>query len=131
MSVAYERMGMHSEAVEEFLEDGRIRGFLKPEEIDLLRKTFKASGWQGYVRKRIELLEQKSKEEYLAPTILAGIYALAGEKELACVWLEKAIDTHDGWVSLMKIQPAYDSLRSDSEVHKATSTRESHPIGVY
>lgn len=113
MSVMYEQLGMHSEAVEEFLEDGRMRGFLTPEEIEALRKSFKVSGWHRYVRMRLELMEEKSKREYLAPTILAGIYALAGEKDLAFAWLEKAIDSHDGWVSLIKIQPAYDSLRTD------------------
>jgi TolB-like protein/lipopolysaccharide biosynthesis regulator YciM len=113
MSVMYEQLGMHSEAVEQFLEDGRMRGFLTPDEIEALRKAFKASGWEAYVRMRIDLLEEKSKKEYLAPTILAGIHAIAGEKDPAFAWLEKAIDSHDGWVSLIKIQPAYDSLRSD------------------
>jgi tetratricopeptide (TPR) repeat protein len=113
MSVMYEQLGMHSEAVEQFLEDGRIRAFLNLEEIEALRKAFKGPGWQGYVRMRIDLLEKKSKKEYLAPTILAGIYALAGEKGRAFASLEKAIDSHDGWISLIKIQPAYDSLRPD------------------
>jgi DNA-binding winged helix-turn-helix (wHTH) protein/TolB-like protein len=114
MSVMYEQLGMHSEAVEQFLEDGRMREFLKPEEIEALRKAFTTSGWQSYVRMRLDLLENKSKKEYVAPTTLGGIYALAGEKDLAFASLEKAIDLHDGWVSLIKIQPAYDSLRSDS-----------------
>jgi tetratricopeptide (TPR) repeat protein len=113
MSAMYEQLGMHSEAVEQFLEDGRIRGFLKPEEIEALRKAFAASGWQSYVRMRMDLLENKSKKEYLAPTILAGVYALSGKKDLAFALLEKAIDSRDGWVSLIKIQPAYDGLRPD------------------
>jgi DNA-binding winged helix-turn-helix (wHTH) protein/TolB-like protein len=113
MSVAYERMGMHAEAVEEFLEDGRTRGFLKREEIEALREAFKKSGWQSYLRMRIDLLEKKSKRKYVSPTLMAGIYALANEKDLAFAWLEKAIDSHDGWVSLIKIQPAYDNLRQD------------------
>jgi DNA-binding winged helix-turn-helix (wHTH) protein/TolB-like protein len=113
MSIAYERMGLHKEAVEEFLEDGRIRGFLEREEIGRLRKAFKESGWQGFERMRIDLLEQKSKKEYIQPTVMAGVYALAGEKDAAFAWLDKAIDARDGWVALIKIQPAYDNLRAD------------------
>jgi DNA-binding winged helix-turn-helix (wHTH) protein/TolB-like protein/Tfp pilus assembly protein PilF len=113
MSVAYEQMGIHAEAVEEFLEDGRIRRYLKPEEIETLRKAFRVSGWQSFSRTRIDLLEEKSKKEYIPPTVLAGLYALSGEKDLAFAWLEKAVDTRDGWIALIKIQPAYDSLRSD------------------
>ncbi len=113
MSVAYEQLGMHAEAVEEFTEDGRIRGFLATEEIKALKETFKGAGWRGFVRMRIKLLEEKSKKGYVPPTTLAGIYALAGEKDLAFAWLEKAIATRDPWASLIKIQPAYDNLRTD------------------
>jgi hypothetical protein len=118
MAVAYEQMDMHTEAVEEFLEDGRMRAFLTVEETEALRKGFNESGWQGYVQMRVKMLEQKSKRQYVSPTVLAGVYALAGEKDPAFAWLEKAIDSHDGWVSLIKIQPAYDSLRSDPRFAK-------------
>ena len=118
MAVAYEQMGMHTEAVEEFLEDGRMRAFLTVEETEALRKGFNESGWHSYVRMRVKMLEQKSKRQYVSPTVLAGVYALAGDKDPAFAWLEKAIDSHDGWVSLIKIQPAYDSLRSDPRFAK-------------
>ncbi|HJY27311.1 MAG TPA: hypothetical protein VJ306_04695, partial [Pyrinomonadaceae bacterium] len=118
MSVAYQRMGLYKEAVEEFLEDGRIRGFLDPEESDVLRKAFKQSGWPGFERTRIDLLEQKSKKKDLPPTLLAGVYALANEKDAAFAWLEKAIDARDGWVALIKVQPAYDNLRTDPRFSK-------------
>jgi len=113
MSVAYERMGLHKEAVEEFLEDGRIRAYLERDEIERLRKTFNESGWRSFELMRIDLLEQKSKKEFVPPTLMAGVYALAGEKDAAFAWLYKAIDARDGWIALIKIQPAYDSLRSD------------------
>lgn len=118
MSVAYERMGLHKEAVEEFLEDGRIRAFLEREEIERLRKAFKDSGWRGFERMRIDLLERKSKKEYVPPTLMAGVYALAGEKDAAFAWLDKAIDARDGWIALIKIQPAYDNLRADPRFTK-------------
>ena len=118
MSLAYERMGLHKEAVEEFLEDGRIRGFLEREESERLRKAFKESGWRGFERMRINLLEQKSKKKHLPPTLLAGVYALADEKDAAFVWLERAIDARDGWVALIKVQPAYDNLRNDPRFTK-------------
>jgi Predicted integral membrane protein len=118
MSVAYERMAMHAEAVEEFLEDGRIREFLKPDEIRALREAFRASGWQGYARKRIEMLERNAKNEYVPPTVLASVHALAGEKELAFSWLEKAIETRDPRLSVIKVEPAYDSLREDPRFTK-------------
>ena len=113
ISVVYERMGLHKEAVESFLEDGRTRGYLHRDEIDRLQKAFKESGWRGFAQMRLDLLEQKSKKENLPPTLMAGLYALADEKDAAFAWLNKALDERDGWVALIKIQPAYDSLRTD------------------
>jgi hypothetical protein len=91
---------------------------LSPEHIAVLKKAFRTSGWNGYVRKRIDLLEEKSKKEYVSPTTMAGVHALAGEIEPAFAWLEKAIDKRDPWLSLIKIQPAYDSLRPDPRFAK-------------
>jgi DNA-binding winged helix-turn-helix (wHTH) protein/TolB-like protein len=113
MSVAYQRMGMHKEAVEEFLEDGRTREYLEREEIERLRKAFNESGWRSFERMRLDLLAQKSKKQDLPPTLMAGLYGLAGEKDAAFAWLNKAIDERDGWIALIKVQPAYDSLRTD------------------
>jgi DNA-binding winged helix-turn-helix (wHTH) protein/TolB-like protein len=113
MSIAYARMGLHHEAVDEFLEDGRIRGFLEREESERLRKAFKESGFPAFERMRLDLLSEKSKKEHLPPTLLAGLYALADEKDAAFAWLEKAIDVRDGWIALIKVQPAYDNLRND------------------
>jgi hypothetical protein len=67
---------------------------------------------------RIDLLEQKSKKKNLPPTLMAGICALAGEKDAAFAWLDKAIDARDGWIALIKIQPAYDNLRNDARFTK-------------
>lgn len=113
MSVAFEQMGMYSEAVEEFLEDGRTREYLTSQEIESLRELFKTSGWKSFSLKRINMLEEKSKKQYISPTTLAGLYALGEDKDRAFAWLEKAIESHDGWLTLIKIQPAYDSLRND------------------
>jgi len=100
------------------LEDGRIRGFLEREEIERLRKSFKESGWRGFERMRVDLLEQKSKKKSLPPTLMAGVYALAGDKDAAFAWLDKAIDARDGWIALIKVQPAYDNLRADPRFTK-------------
>ena len=104
---------MRFDTVEEFLEDGRTRGYLIPNEVELLREAFRASGWKAYMRMAINLLEEKTKREYISPTILAGLYSLSGGKEPALAWLEKAVNIRDPWTSQIKIQPAYDNLRSD------------------
>ena len=113
MSMAYQQKGMYGEAVEEFLEQGRTIGFLQAEEILGLREAFQTSGWQGYLRQRLVVADGKPKSLYIPPTIRAGIYGLLGDKDPAFAWLEKGVEERDPEISQIKINPAYDSLRSD------------------
>jgi hypothetical protein len=113
MSIAYYGKGMYAEAVEEFIEHGRTIGFLKPQEILGLRQAFQTSGWQGFLRQRLVVADEKPKDWYIPPTIRAGIYGLLGDKDPAFAWLEKGIEENDPEMAKLKIEPAYDSLRSD------------------
>jgi hypothetical protein len=118
MAMAYQQKGMYAAAVEEFLEHGRTIGFLTAEEILGLREAFQTSGWPGYLRKRLVVADEKPKALYIPPTIRAGIYALLGDKDPAFAWLEKGIEERDPAMSQVKIEPAYDSLRSDPRFSK-------------
>jgi hypothetical protein len=44
---------------------------------------------------------------------LALIYAALGEKEKALTQLEKAADQRVGWIVLLGVDPALDSLRAE------------------
>jgi len=114
MSMAYQGKGMYAEAVEEFLEHGRIVGFLNPKETLGLREAFQTSGWQGYLRQRLVVANEKPKgTPTISPVLRAGIYAQLGDKDSAFEWLEKGIEDHDPAMSTLKIEPAYDNLRAD------------------
>ena len=113
MSIAYQGKGMYAEAVEEFIEHGRTIGFLNPKEASGLREAFQTSGWQGFLRQRLVVANEKPKKFYIPPNIRAGIYGLLADKDSAFAWLEKGIEEHDPEMAKLKIEPAYDSLRSD------------------
>jgi TolB-like protein len=51
--------------------------------------------------------------DYIPPGRLAWGYAMAGEKERAFTWLEKAYEQHDPTLADLKIDPGFDDLRSD------------------
>jgi len=47
------------------------------------------------------------------PYSIAGQYTLSGDKESAFAWLEKAYAAHQADLVSIKIEPAFDPLRSD------------------
>jgi TolB-like protein/Tfp pilus assembly protein PilF len=60
--------------------------------------------------------EQKNtgaRDNYIPPGVLGYAYAIAGEKEPAFLWLEKAYQQHDPALANLKANPGFDSLRSD------------------
>src|SRR5205814_1363569 len=100
----------HAEAINEFQKANSLYGVAPNGLIDL-----------GYVYaisgKRDEALailnKLKTSKEYVSPTGLALLYAGLGDKEAAFQWLERAYAAHDSQLQYLKVDPRYDSLRSD------------------
>jgi tetratricopeptide (TPR) repeat protein len=57
--------------------------------------------------------EQARTEKYYAPDLRAWIYAMFGENEQALAELQKAYEAHEAPSTKIKIDPAFDALRSD------------------
>ncbi len=112
----YEQKKMYAEAVENYLAAMEKGGELKPEEVQRLKEIFKHSGWQGYLQ------AMRVRREEMAPSepssFTARFYARLGDKERAFAWLEKAINERDASVLRLKIDPAFDSIRSDPRYAK-------------
>jgi len=53
------------------------------------------------------------KKEFVSPTYLGGIWGELGEKDKAFAQLRKACDQRDPALLMVKIDPAYEQLRSD------------------
>ncbi len=64
-------------------------------------------------RKVIADLQEQSKKGYVAPTNFGKVYIGLGDKDQAFAWLEKGYQQHDFWVTFLKGDPIFDSLRSD------------------
>jgi eukaryotic-like serine/threonine-protein kinase len=59
------------------------------------------------------LKEMQTTKEYVSPAELAVLYAGLGDKEQAFAALERAYAVHDFQLQYLKVEPSYDSLRSD------------------
>ncbi len=110
--VALEQKGMLEEAIRE-LEGGVSRSGRTPVLMAALGRVYALSGRQAEARKILDELKERSKQIYVAPSFLAYIHAGLRENDQAFAWLEKGYAERDAWLLLLKLEPRFDSLRSD------------------
>jgi TolB-like protein/Tfp pilus assembly protein PilF len=83
-----------------------------PKFAETLRQAYASSGYNGYLKKRIEHMISTSARGSEPASSLAQLYATLGDKDAALHWLERAVEQRDVWLYL-KADPAYDNIRSD------------------
>jgi serine/threonine protein kinase/tetratricopeptide (TPR) repeat protein len=64
-------------------------------------------------RKVIADLQEQSTKGYVAPSNFAKVYIGLGDKDQAFAWLEKGYQQRDFWLTFLRGDPIFDSLRSD------------------
>ncbi len=61
----------------------------------------------------MEVLREKSKQQYVSPFRFALVYIALGDKDKAFAELEKGYQDHSPECEYLTYEPAYDSIRSD------------------
>ena len=114
---ADERSGQPARAVEVFekaLENGRAPMLLEGFATALI-----AAGRQGEARKIAAELEAKyletvrTQQAYVSPWHLAVVSVAIGEKQHALDWLERGYEERAWGMFLLKVEPAFESIRSE------------------
>ncbi len=109
---AYLQKGMHQEALADFQKLGSLGGAYSGDPV-LLARAYAATGNRNEALKLLGMLKQQSKREYISGFSMAAGYVGLGENEEAFAWLRKGLDAYDGWMDALKVDPAFDPLRSD------------------
>ena len=109
----YELKGMYAEAIEGYAKYNDTIRLFRPDEMERYKEIFRASGWQVFAQKIATDMEEKSKKEYVSPVVMAQDFTRADDRDRAFAWLEKAFEARDPALVQLKIEPIYDSLRSD------------------
>jgi len=114
LTYSYIFKGMYQEAlkVPEVANATDLDGFLLKAEI-LIRSGDRAAGLKILEDLESNHLNPGADQNYIPPGYLGWAYAMAGEKERAFAWLEKAYQQHDPALANLKVDPGFDSLRSD------------------
>lgn len=83
-----------------------------------LEDSFKKDASRGFIKAKIEWLENLTEKDYIYPTDLAKGYAALGEKDEAIEWLEKGVEARVPDILSIKYAPAFDNLRDDAHFQK-------------
>jgi TolB-like protein/Tfp pilus assembly protein PilF len=107
-----ERRKRYGEAVERYLKGVTLAGFVSQQELTALRDVYSSSGWTGYLRKRLEILQQKANEGYELHYEMASLHARLADTKKAIESLEKAYEKRDKGLTGLLIDDAFDELRT-------------------
>jgi TolB-like protein/Tfp pilus assembly protein PilF len=107
----YEMNGKFSEAIAEFEKAKLIDN--RPEVSAMIAHTYAVSGRRNEAISILNSLEEQSKHHYISSYYIALIFAGLDDRERAFAWLEKAYSDRNEWLVWLKVDPRFDSLRSD------------------
>ena len=109
---AYEQKGTYPEAISEMrkaldLSEGDTN------ELAALGHAYAMAHQVGEVKKVLDQLKERSQQTYVQPSLIAVIHAGLGDKNQAFDWLQKAYEDRSAGLLYLKVDPAFDSVRSD------------------
>ncbi len=109
---AYEEKKMFDEAFAAYQKRRAIAGDSQ-EKIEAYEQAYKKGGWKGYLQKVLEIDKEEFKQGKISAGVIAMQYALLGENEEALKWLERSYENREDAVAWLKVEPAWNNLRSD------------------
>ena len=108
----YLQKGIYDKAIEEF-QRARSLPAGTGAAGSLLGYAYAASGNRHEALKVLNDLEKQYKQGRVSPYSAAVVYAGLRENDQAIEWLQKAFKERSGSLLLLKVEPAFDGLRSD------------------
>ena len=108
----YVAKGLPDRAVEEL---ERARGLLgpRPDVITPIAYVLAKAGRPREALATLDEMRRIAKPRDPSPFRLAYVHIGLGETDRAFEWLEKAIEARDWQMAMLKVEPAFDDLRSD------------------
>ncbi len=112
LPAVYEQKGMYAEAIAGYKKSLTLKSeWAGP--MAGLGHVYAVSGNKSEARRVLDELKRVSGQEYVPATSIALIYAGLGEKDQAFAWLDKGYEQRAFQLQGIKVEPRWDSLRSD------------------
>ena len=120
MALIYEQEGKLEKAAQESLRADELFG-MDPKRVAQLKETLAKSGPTGYWKRTLENYRESAKSDYVPPVLVAKSCVRVGDKECAFEWLERGLEERDDLMINLKVEPVFDSLRSDPRFQELVS----------
>ena len=112
LGYTYEQKKMYDQALQAL----RKATTLAPDNLTFyadLARTYAVSGKKQEAERILQYLIGISNERYVSPFDVASIFTGLGDKREALEWLYRAYEVHADTITYLKMDPRFDSLRSD------------------
>ena len=111
LGLAYAQQGRYAEAVEAL---ERVNGLGPiPPAMAALGYTYGLAGRKGDARALLDGLLALGRRRYVSSYYVAGVSIGLGDRDRAFEWLGRACDERASMLGTLKVDPAFDPLRSD------------------
>ncbi len=111
LGMAYQMKHDFQDAIAEYQKARELND--DPFVLALLGNVYAASGRRDEALRILDQLKQLSKQRFVYAYGIALVYAGLGDKDQAFQWLEKSLQDHEARINRLKVDPFFDSLRSD------------------
>lgn len=109
---AYRLKGMNKEAVDS-ARKSMIRSGATPQELSALENRDSEAAMTSVLLWRLRKAEKTARSRATSPYRFAAQHAELGDKDAAFEWLERAFNERDSELVSLKVDPAFDGVRSD------------------
>jgi predicted Zn-dependent protease len=79
----------------------------------MLGAAYANAGRKADAMNLLALAAERARHAYVSPVSVAQVYIGLGEYDTAFEWLERGYHDRDESMTALKVEPAYDEIRSD------------------
>ncbi|MBI1807806.1 MAG: alpha/beta fold hydrolase [Ignavibacteria bacterium] len=108
----YLQKGMYEEAITELQAAVQLSG-KSTIAVAMLGHAYAASGKKAEGLKMLDELTKRAERQHVPSYWIGMIYVGLGDKDQAFSWFNKAYEERSSWLAWIKVEPRFDSLRSD------------------
>lgn len=113
LPLAYEQLGRYEEAIQTIqrraLREGTERSFA----MGILGKIYAETGRKQEAHEILEQIKRAAETRDISAQSIALVYIGMGDKDQAFSWLDKAVEQRSWSLQWLKVDPRWDSIRSD------------------